>query len=492
MRGTEYMHETTPLSSPTRCAIYCRISDDKRGEELGVQRQEELCRDLADRLGYTVVAVKIDNSVSAFSGKPRPDYKALTQLAKDREIEAVLAWNLDRLYRRPRELEDYIDIVEATGIKTETVLAGRFDLNTPMGRAFARQAITFAMLEVEQTKARVLAAKSQAARSGKPSGGNRAYGWLQNGMDQHPDEAPTVREIVKRFISGDSWNSIAMDLNARNIPTAKGKMWTAINVSNVAQLPRHYGMRSHNGQEYEAAWEPLLSQDTRDDLQLAIKRGQATHGKRTYARKHLLTGFIFCGVCGNRMSIINAQQRDGSYSPAFNCRKKDHRGQEVGCGKVKRKKDPVEDLVIDCIMYRLDTPELGEMLAGSDSTTPELKQLMRDHELQTQRLQEILELYSTGDMDFNEYKTAKTTAQARLDALGRELERKTSNRAVANIPAGQTVREAWEKSDLMWKRQLVDVLIEKILIYPKQPGDGRYRYKQWIFNPDRIDIIWKA
>ncbi|NHW45988.1 recombinase family protein [Paenarthrobacter sp. MSM-2-10-13] len=473
-------------------AVYGRISRDRVGAGLGVERQIADCRELVRALSGEVAAVFRDDDISAYSGKHRPGYEALLEAIKNREVDAVAVWHQDRLLRRTIDLENYIEVCQPLNVATHTVKAGQLDLTTPAGRAVAKTLAAWASYEVETSTDRVKAAKLQAAKAGKSSGGNRAYGWLQNGMEQHPDEAPVVREIIKRFISGDSWNSIALDLNERNIPTAKGKMWTAINVSNVAQLPRHYGFRSHNGQEYKAAWEPLLSQDTREDLLLAIKRGQAIHGKRTYARKHLLTGFIFCGVCGNKMSIINAQQRDGSYSPAFNCRKKDHRGQEVGCGKVKRKKDPVEDLVIDCIMYRLDTPELGELLAGGEAETPELKQLMRDHESQSQRLQEILSLYSTGEMDFNEYKVAKTTAQDRLEALGRELERKTSKRTVANIPAGQTVREAWEKSDLMWKRQLVDALIEKVLIYPKQPGDGKARYKQWIFNPDRVEIRWKA
>lgn len=485
MHGTEYMQEP-------RYAIYSRISRDRVGAGLGVERQQEDCKKLVAQLGGRLVASFSDNDISAYSGKHRPGYEALLDAIKNREVDAVAVWHQDRLLRRTIDLENYIEVCQPLNVATHTVKAGQLDLTTPAGRAVAKTLAAWASYEVETSTDRVKAAKLQAAKAGKSSGGNRAYGWLQNGIEQHPNEAPVVREIVKRFISGDSWNKIALDLNERNIPTAKGKMWTAINVSNVAQLPRHYGIRSHNGQEYKAAWSPLLSQDTREDLLLAIKRGQAIHGKRTYSRKHLLTGFIFCGICGNKMSIINAQQRDGSYSPAFNCRKKDHRGQEVGCGKVKRKKDPVEDLVIDCIMYRLDTPELGELLAGGEAETPELKQLMRDHESQSQRLQEILSLYSTGEMDFNEYKVAKTTAQDRLETLGRELERKTSKRAVANIPAGQTVREAWEKSDLIWKLQLVSALIDKVLIYPKQPGDGKARYKQWIFNPDRVEIRWKA
>lgn len=160
-----------------RALIYCRISRDHAGEGLGVERQREECQRLADRLGVTVVGVRTDKDLSAMSGKPRPAYAALLDSMRAGEVDVVLAYNLDRLYRRMRDLEDYIDLVESKGIRTETVLAGSFDLNTPMGRAIARNAIAFATLEVDQSRARVMSAKAQAARAGKPSGGQRAFGY---------------------------------------------------------------------------------------------------------------------------------------------------------------------------------------------------------------------------------------------------------------------------------------------------------------------------
>ena len=484
MRGTEYMH------SP-RFAIYSRISRDRVGAGLGVERQQADCEALVKELGGVLVAAYSDNDISAYSGKRRPGYDALLSAIRSGDIDSVAVWHQDRLLRRTIDLEHYIDVCQPLKVSTYTVKAGFFDLTTPAGRATAKTLAAWASYEVETSTDRVKAAKLQAAKAGRSSGGNRAYGWNQDGMTLNEDEAPVVKEIVTRFIEGWSWNKIALDLNGRSIPTAKGKMWTAINVRNVATLPRHYGIRSHNGQEHKAAWEPLLSREVWEDLQLAIKRGQAIHGKRSYARKHLLTGFIYCGLCGNRMKILNAQQRDGSYSPAFACVVKDHRGQVVGCGKVKRKKDPVETLVVECLMYRLNTPDLAAMLA-SDKSDDSLKQLVREHEAQSLRLQEIIDLYSTAELTFDEFRAAKTIAQDRLEALSRELDQKTSRNTIGLIPAGQSVQTAWDKADLEWRRQLLDVLVEKVLIYPKQKGDGKARYKQWIFNPERVEIIWKA
>jgi site-specific DNA recombinase len=44
-------------AAPRAAAIYCRISDDREGTGLGVDRQEEDCRALAQRKGWKVAAM---------------------------------------------------------------------------------------------------------------------------------------------------------------------------------------------------------------------------------------------------------------------------------------------------------------------------------------------------------------------------------------------------------------------------------------------------
>src|SRR5690242_20271648 len=104
-----------------RAAIYCRISQDRHGAGLGVERQLSDCRALAKSLGWTVVAEHADNDVSAYSGKPRPAYRALLRDLDEGRADAVLTWHTDRLHRSPRELEEYVDICERQGVTTQTV-----------------------------------------------------------------------------------------------------------------------------------------------------------------------------------------------------------------------------------------------------------------------------------------------------------------------------------------------------------------------------------
>lgn len=486
------MRRNPSMNSP-RIAIYTRISRDRVGAGLGVERQLEDCRDLAKHLNGSVVATFTDNDMSAYSGKPRPGYLALLQSMKSGQVDCVIAWHADRLHRSMVELEEYVTASESHAVATHTVKAGLIDLSTPSGRLVARQLGAVARYEVEHAIERQRAAKLQAAKSGKPSGGNRAYGWNYGGMTIKEDEAEIVKEMVNRFIAGDSWRTIALDLNARGIPSAKGNMWTSINVANCAQLPRHYGIRSHNGNEYKAVWEPLLSLETRDALTLAVKKSRELHGARSYARRHMLTGFVYCGVCGTRTNAISIFRKNGPNVPGYACRKKDHAGQPLGCGGVKRLKAPVEDLVTDAILYRLDTPEVGTLLSGQQDDHSELSSIMREHESLTARIDEFLNLYSLGELSFNEYKNVRSTAQARLADLNKQIAAHSTKRTLMNIPVGESVRKLWESGDIHWKRQVVDALIEKVIIHKVPVNNPKKRYKdKWWFDPNYVEIIWNV
>lgn len=479
------------MQSP-RCAIYARVSADKTGAGLAVERQESDCRELVARLGGEVVAVFSDNSISAYSGKHRPGYQALLEAMRSGRCDVVVSWHGDRLHRSMVELEEYVNASESHQVATHTVKAGAIDLATPSGRLVARQLGAVARYEVEHAIERVKAAKLQAAKAGRPSGGNRAYGYMQGGLVINEAEAKYVREAIDRYINGDTWRAIALDFNARGILTANGKLWKPVNVGNMATLPRHAGYREHQGILYDAVWPPIISRDTYEQLKLAVKRRREQDKRRTYAKKHLLTGFVFRGLCSNRMTICNAQNRDGSYSPCFSCRKIDPFGNPTGCGKVKRRKEPVEHLVVESLLYRLDTPNLGDLLHQQDAATDELRDLLQQRDRQSARLQEIMDGYASGELSLSEYKAMKATAQAKNADLDRVIGKLTSQRTIASIPVGQSVREAWENGDLSWRRQLLDTVIEGIEIYPRELGDQKVRYQQWVFNPERVAIRWRA
>lgn len=212
------------MSTPKlRAAIYTRISLDRTGEGLGVERQQEDCEALARQHGYDVVASFSDNDISAYSGKKRPGYEAMLAMVKRGEADVVLAWHTDRLHRSLSDLEAYIEACEANGVSTVTVRAGELDLSSAAGRMVARMLGSVARHESEQKSERIRRARRQAAESGKAHG-HLGYGYdADNRVIQA--EALVIREVARRLLDGEPTNTVARDLNRRGVPTPGAGIW---------------------------------------------------------------------------------------------------------------------------------------------------------------------------------------------------------------------------------------------------------------------------
>ncbi|MDR7172221.1 hypothetical protein J2W56_005982 [Nocardia kruczakiae] len=123
---------------PARAVIYLRVSLDQSGEGLAVERQREDCEQIAAARGWTVIETYTDNSISAFDKvKNRPAYDRMVDDYRAGRFNALITWDLDRLTRQPRQLEDWIDAAESQGLRLVTA-NGEADLQTDGGRMYAR------------------------------------------------------------------------------------------------------------------------------------------------------------------------------------------------------------------------------------------------------------------------------------------------------------------------------------------------------------------
>src|SRR5687767_5811926 len=197
----------TPTKAPRRAGIYCRISSDPNGTALGVARQEQDARALAESRGWEVIDTFVDNDVSASSDgrKPRTEYLRLLADIESGRIDAVAVWALDRLYRRPIDLERLIPLVEDKGVLMATV-GGDHDLSTRGGLLHARIMGAVAADESRAKSDRQVRSNIQRRERGLSHGGPRAYGFVSNGT-MHPAPAE-ITEVVGMFAAFNGGSSL--------------------------------------------------------------------------------------------------------------------------------------------------------------------------------------------------------------------------------------------------------------------------------------------
>lgn len=299
--------ETERESPPLRAVIYCRISKDRGGEGLGVDRQREDCLALAKRLGWEVVGVYVDNDISAYSGKPRPEYRAMLSVVRSGAADAILAWHPDRLYRRLIDLEEIVRIAENHHLQIATVAAGDVNLSTSAGRTNARIIAAVAQGEVENTKTRIQSQKDKAAKSGRYRGGPRPYGFDKDGVTVREEEAAMIRRATKEVLAGRPLSAVARDLTAEGYKTATGRPWVYNNLRDMLIRPRNAGLISSGRPErgkYEivgpAEWPAIISEDEWRALVLLFRDSDRRAHTSTTPR-WLGSQTYLCGVCGSVM-----------------------------------------------------------------------------------------------------------------------------------------------------------------------------------------------
>ena len=83
-----------------------------------------------------------------------------------------------------------------------------------------------------------------------------------------------------------------------------------------------------------------------------------------------------------------------------------------------------------------------------------------------ERLDDLLEDYSTGLLPMTQCTAARGTAQSKLNDLNRQIDSASIRSAVGGLPAGDLARAAWDNSDPARKRNLLGLLIDRVTINP--------------------------
>lgn len=462
-----------------RAVIYARISRDREGAGLGAERQEQDCRELATRLGWTVVHVFVDNDLSAYSGKPRPGYKQLLDWLRNGQADAVLAWHTDRLHRSPVELEEYIAICDPGNIPTATVRAGPLDLTTPSGKVVARTLGAFARYEVEHMIERQQRAKLQAASEGRWRGGRRPFGFEADGVTIIPAEAQEIARMAELVLLGASLRSLALDLNARDIPTSTGGRWAQDTVRKVLLRPRNAGLIDYRGDILgPAQWPAIIP----PDRWKAVKELLANPGRRNNpgsGRRWLGSGLFLCGICGKPVKVhtTSTTARRVEYLKAqYICRSKE----------VARNVEQVDDVVVAVVLERCSRPDA---LARLD-TRPKVDttMLVAQQAGLRQRLASLTDLFTEGAIDAVQLRDGSAKLREQLAALEQQMAAVSQTSALAGIAGAPDPASIWAGMDLARRRAVVDALMTvRLLPAPKGRPVG-WRPGQPYFHRDSVDI----
>lgn len=510
--------------NPVRAALYLRISLDREMDGLAIDRQRADCLTIAELRGWNVAREYVDQSKSATDkAKRRPAYDELVRDFNTGQFDAIICWDLDRLTRQPRQLEDWIDAAEERGLRLVTA-NGEADLTTDGGRLFARLKAAVARSEVERKTARQSAAQAQRAAQGRAPKGMRPLGYTVAG-DVIPDEAEAVDAIYRAFNSGSSVRAIAAALSGdsaehipanvpalprhtrtvtiernkrrteenkalpreqqRNLrPVPEDAPWPSSTVLGVLRNPRYAGyssytpkeaqrdgnrrrswrasiLRDETGEPVRGQWNAIVDEGGWSAAQDRLDSAERITNRVGTNRRHLGSGLYSCGVCDLRVR---------SHSERYRC-----------AGHVMRSRAQIDAFVIAAIRARLARPDLADLLPSrNEPRVNEIKSEIGTHRARVARAQRD---YDAELIEGRDLKRIRDREESVINALEAERLRLTAGAAAGSVLSAKSPAEAFESADLGAKRSVVEALCT-VRLLPHRRGVKT-------FNPESVLIDWR-
>jgi site-specific DNA recombinase len=494
---------------------YTRISDDLEGTGAGIARQLEDETAFIERAGGIVGREYPENDTSAYKRTRhklpdgtlvwrvvRPMWTKLLADLRSGAIQAACVYDLDRLARDPRDLEDAIELVEH--YKRPIVgVTGGFDLISDNGRFAARILVAQANKSSADTGRRVARKHKELQQAGVPTNARRAYGWEADRRTLRPVEADELRLAVERVTTGWPVHAVVADMIRRDVKPVVAERWNLSSLVLMLRNPRLCGIRSREVKEFDpeagvtrrriemvldsdgepvmGLWEPLVSRAEWE----AVNAAMAARSEKTAARasgdnqsKYVLSGISRCGECGKPMRGNSQESRKNGKYPKFvyQC----HSAALGGCGRVGRNGPKTDAYVIEAVLAKLE-------LELADATT-ELAPWGGELEL-ADVSQDIQVLTAAWKAHPKQISSARYFAMLpELEAKERRLtiergRHQAAVEAARNRPAD--IRAEWPDLPLARKRSIIEEAVHAVIIH-KAPRKGAP------FDPELIELVWKT
>lgn len=504
----------TAKTARPKSILLARLSDNREDVDLteegipsGLDDQIRRMREKAAELGWDVWKVIKNPRLSAYKRRKitlpdgrreyrvlRPDLReALADLSAGRAT-ALLALDLDRAFRDPKDLQDLIDVVEHSPhrIVVESV-TGSLHMEKGRDNFDAEIRVLVANKASRDTARRVAAARERQALNGQYGGGRRPYGFClgapkvpdgavpeeivcpwhggrdcKAGITPIPEETAVIADCSHRLLQGVSLRALAAELRKQGAPTVTGAPWSAETLRDVLRRPRNAGLTVYRDQIVEgvtAPWEPIVTREVFEAVRGLLDDPDRRKGPGA-APKWLGSGIYRCGICTPPDTItdkpVTCQVTLGGRDPRYRCKDHNHLTRNVA---------HVDTLVLAHVAYALTHPRAYTLLRPA---APEVdaEALRGERAAIRARLDQMAEDEVLGLKTRAQVIAATKRGTARIDEIDQLLNATVSDDPLAELLNAPDPVKALIAAPLANRRVAVDRLCTVTLLPATRRGRG--------------------
>lgn len=301
-----------------------RVSTKGQVEKDDIPMQKEACRNFAESQGWEIVKEFSEKGVSGFkkSAKERDELQKIQQAAMEGKFDILLVFMFDRLGRRDDETPFIVEWFTKQGIEVWSVNEGQQRFDTHVDKLMNYIRYWQASGESLKTSVRTRTRLEQLTGEGHYTGGTVAFGYKRvrlgrvNKKNQEvcdlvidEAEAEIVRLIFHKYVyEGYGAQKLSHYLYEQGVVGRNNKNIPNTSIVRMIKNKGYTGYLINGAVETECPQlriiEPELFEQAQELRQArTCERGGTSLGTSS---KALLTGLVYCGHCGNRLSLTSS------------------------------------------------------------------------------------------------------------------------------------------------------------------------------------------
>ena len=435
------------MPEPRIAAAYVRVSTDDQ-MELSPDSQMEKIREYAAKNGLLLLSEYIfhDDGISGRAAEKRPGFQQMIATAKDpsHPFDVIIVWKFSRFARNQEESIFYKSILRSK-CKVDVVSVSEPLIAGPFGSLIERiiewMDEFYSVRLAEEVKRSMTVNAKNGSLQATPSFGYRVE-------NRHlvivPEEAEIIREIFRRFISGDAMFRIAKDLSARGIRTHRGNPFENRTIDYILNNPVYLGklrwtptgrtrrnFKNEDSIIADALHEPIIDVETWDAAQARcaeLKKSYKRYGKPSSERKHWLCGVVRCSACGATLIWANPHFMKCNNYAHGRCTTTQHIAVEA-----------LEESFLAQLQHDLTFAESVACVVQAAKPAHSDQRLQQQRARIVSRIDRLRESYLDGVETLETYKAARQQMQAQLDDLDAQIAESAS---VPVVDAAALLRNA--------------------------------------------------
>lgn len=322
-----------------RVAMYLRksradLEAEARGEGETLTKHKNALLKVAKQQKLNIIKI-YEEIVSGESLMHRPQMLELLKAVENKEYDAVLVMDMDRLGRG--KMQEQGMILETFQEANTKIITPRktYDLRDEFDEEYSEFEAFMARKELKIINRRLQGGRIRSVEEGNYIGTRPPYGYVIKHLDDggrtlepHPEQAAVVKMIFEWYTHDDPEQrigtaKIANRLNEYGYVTYTGKKWQASSVLNIiknavyagrvqwkkkqhkkAEIPGRRRVKTRPRDEWicvQGKHEPIVSMELYEKAQAILKKRYHVPYQLKNGITNPLAGLIKCGKCGSSM-----------------------------------------------------------------------------------------------------------------------------------------------------------------------------------------------